>query len=372
MRQGAGVMWLDSASAAVLRTESRFTRTVGPGVHFTNYGEYLEGTHDLHIHTQSIGPEETDDPFTVQKNHASYQQMQERRWATSGTTRDGIEVLASIGVVFRIKSTEREGGTEFGFDEINSEKAIRESITRGAKHVKPVYSPLPARMAVDIWREYLSKFRLNELFEIVDWGDETTVQFIASQVKNRLSQDIVISLDDFGRPKLMGKPDEGKFKKYCELRKAGRAKEAENMCERVPSQEFKILNAMGLEINAASIKRLSFAPEVEERLISQWTALWLKNANKERDQVESKRKQAETTAIDEAVKEFALNATPDLIKRIPQSSTESLSPAGTLSLLVRSTFKGVRRNSDLLSRISNEQRDLIEIYNKLREKEDPK
>ena len=69
LKRGRGVIWLDSASTAVLRTESRFTQTVGPGVHFTDFGEYLAGTHDLHTLIQTIGPDEKDEPFTVLKTH---------------------------------------------------------------------------------------------------------------------------------------------------------------------------------------------------------------------------------------------------------------------------------------------------------------
>jgi hypothetical protein len=103
-------MWLDSASAALVRLESRFKRPVGPGVHFTEFGEYLAGTHDLHTLVQNIGPDENDEPFTVQKTHESYQKIQERRWATSGTTRDAIEVVASISVISVLNRTQLKAG----------------------------------------------------------------------------------------------------------------------------------------------------------------------------------------------------------------------------------------------------------------------
>jgi hypothetical protein len=54
-RRGVGVLWLDTASAAVLRSETSFTRTVGPGVHFISWREYIHKTVDLHTLTYNIG-----------------------------------------------------------------------------------------------------------------------------------------------------------------------------------------------------------------------------------------------------------------------------------------------------------------------------
>ena len=58
---GPGIIWLDTASAAVLRTPTFFTRTVGPGIVFNHHHEYIAATVDLHGQTQSMGPSDTDD-----------------------------------------------------------------------------------------------------------------------------------------------------------------------------------------------------------------------------------------------------------------------------------------------------------------------
>ncbi|MCX6065667.1 MAG: hypothetical protein NT121_07930 [Chloroflexi bacterium] len=366
-KKGPGVTWLDSASTAVLCSAVEFTRTIGPGVHFTKADEYIAATADLHTLTQSIGPESSDQPFTVAKEDINFQKIQERHWETSGTTRDAIEVVATISVTFRIKSVEREGGTRFGFNAANSEKFIRDSITRGVQVDQPVWSPLPAKMAADIWREYLRKVRLSELFEIVDWRTETTLQYLSSLVKNRLSQSEVVLLDDFGRPRLKGVEkdqfNENLFGIFCELIQAGQKEQANDMIQTGPSQEFETLKAMGLEVTGANIKQLIFAPDVEERMINQWTTLWLKNAQKERDQVERDRKLSETAGSDDAMKEFATDAIRELLKKEPVSKPEALKQ------LVRSTFMGVRRNTTLLKRTNVEQRELAAIFSWLRERE---
>jgi hypothetical protein len=58
LKKGPGVVWLDSASAAVTRTPTAIKQVLGPGVHFTDGGEFI-GSHDavdLHTQNQTLGP----------------------------------------------------------------------------------------------------------------------------------------------------------------------------------------------------------------------------------------------------------------------------------------------------------------------------
>ena len=338
-KRGPGVVWLDSASAAVLRTPVKFTRTVGPGVHFTRSKEYIAATVDLHTLTQAIGPNDDDQSFTVSQDDPNYEHIQKRRYDTSALTRDAIEVLATLTVTFRIRATPGEGGTPFGFNEENVRRAITESLTQGVQADQPVWSPLPARMAVDVWREYLRKFKLIELFEIQEGRTDTSLQMINSLIKKRLSQETVEVLDDFGRL-LPGVPP-------------------------AVSQEFERLRDMGVEVTGAFVRRLAFAPEVQEKLIAQWPMLWLKNAEKERDQVERNGKVIEANAREEALKEFALNVAVEISETRLDESAPKLH---ALEMLVHSTLQGITRNTSLLKRTNREQRELIEIFRWLREK----
>jgi hypothetical protein len=338
-KRGPGVVWLDSASAAVLRTPVKFTRTVGPGVHFTRSKEYIAATVDLHTLTQIIGPNDDDQPFTVKEDDPNFEHIQKRRYETSALTRDAIEVVATLTVTFRIKSTPGEGGTPFGFNEENVRKAVTEGLTQGAQADQPVWSPLPARMAVDIWREYLRKFKLIELFEIPEGRTDTALQMINGLIRKRLSQETVEVLDNFGRPLPHVPPQ--------------------------TSQEFERLRDMGVEVTGAFVRRLSFAHEVQENLTSQWLMLWLKNAEKERDQVERSSKVIEATAREEALKEFALNAAAEISAARMDETAPKLH---ALEMLVHSTLSGITRNTSLLKRTNREQRELTEIFRWLREK----
>lgn len=394
-RKGVGVIWLDSASAAVLRTRVKFTRTVGPGVHFTEADETIAGTADLHQLNQTIGPLDDDkderDPFKVSKDHADYDAIQKRRWETSALTRDGIEVVAVIAVTFHIAAKEGEGNTRFGFNAKNAERAIRDSLTRGADASQPVWSELPARMAVDVWREYVRKFRQDELFAIAENRADTGLQTINAMVGKRLKQREVERLDDFGRVVLKSEEEcrvvfqnhrqENRYRDvqepledfiasagfsyqgmYAFLLRHKQSKQAEEYIEKVPSREFEKLSEMGWEVLGVNLKRVMFAPDIEERIISQWTTLWKKNAEKERDQVERDRKLAETAGHEDALKEYAAEATREF------QDDPLPNKYGALYYLVHNTFLGVRRNSALLKRTNTEQRELSDIFSWLRDR----
>lgn len=339
MKRGPGVMWLDSASAAVLRTAVKFTRTIGPGVHFTTRKEYIAATVDLHTLTQAIGPLEQEDAYVIHDDKEKQQALQNRCDETRALTRDNIEAMATISVVFRIKSKPGEGGTHLGFDADNVRKAVTENLLQGVHTDQPVWSPLPARMAADVWREYLRKFKVMQLFEIPPAGGDTALQVIGALMKKRLTQETVEVWDDYGRPVPDAAP--------------------------IPSQEYARLREMGLEVIGVTIKRLFFEPEVETKLISQWTTQWLKNAQKERDQVERNRKMTEARAQEEALKDFAIHASQEISK---SNLDEDAQKVHALEMLVHSTFLGVRRNTALLKRANTEQRELAEIFRWLREK----
>lgn len=362
-KKGPGVIWLDSASAAVLRTASRFTRTIGPGVHFTGFNEYIAATTDLHTITQSIGPNDTDEPFKMSKDDPNYKAVKERAEATTGMTRDGIPVCATISVNFRIKSTPGEGNTRFGFNPQHTEAAIRDSMVREANLDHPIWNTLPARMAADLWREYLGKFRLSELYETSDKHvQDTTLQYITEMMKKRLTRSRVEVLDAFGQV-LVNNSLRGQ--EYDNLIARKHYEAAEVLLRKEESLEFIKLSDMGLEVKSINIKRLFFAPDIDEQLVNQWTALWLKNAQKERAQVELDRKLSETSGQQQALKDYALSVSAEISKQSPEDA------AGALELLVHATLSGARKSSGLLKRINNELRDLSEIYGWLKNLKGP-
>jgi hypothetical protein len=190
LKQGPGVLWLDSASAAVTRTAVSIRQTIGPGVHFINFGESIAGTVDLHTQLQAIGPKESDHPFGAKRDDQTpeeWNQIQDRRKQVSALTRDGIEVIPNITVIFRVNTgfpKDRQPGSRFGYrtgvrrsDRLSEEKdkdAIRRAILAEGINPNEVadsprrrvhWNELPGALAVDVWREYAAKFTLDQLFQ---------------------------------------------------------------------------------------------------------------------------------------------------------------------------------------------------------------
>lgn len=334
-RRGPGVLWLDSASAAMLRTATRFTRTVGPGIHFTSRKEYIAATADLHRLSYPLGLFDNDEPFTTHKDDPD---VQKRFWETRAMTRDGIEVGAGFSITFRINPNPSESLSRFGFNAENARRAITHAITQGVPLDQPVWSPLPAKMTIDLWREYISRFRLNELFEVVEGKNQTALQMIVPLVRQRLTSKEVEGLDDFGKP-------------------TGLSPE---------SPEYKLLQEMGLEVIGFTFKRVVFRPEVEEKLVSHWTSLWLRNAQYEREQLDKIRRLAETRSQEEAMFEYANMVSAEFQDGgiLPRNKAEALYH------LTHATARGVIRNPGLMKRLSKaDTRILTELANWLEDKQ---
>jgi hypothetical protein len=327
-RKGPGVIWLDTGSAAVLRTPVAFTRTVGPGAVFTKRNEYVAQAVDLHELNVILGPglQDNDDPFGIIKDHPNYNDVQARRWETSAMTRDGIEVIATIFVTFKLlpdPGSENNPATPFGYSETNVFKYA----------VSNASNIIITRMVVDIWREYLRKYRFNQLFEQLPNENITLLQKINQMVNARLDKPQVSELDEFGR----------------------------DTSRLIDSIEFQKMRDMGIT-GSIVIRRLLFPPEIEQKLVSQWTANWLKNAQKERDQVERQRTVCMRVGQEKALKEFADYSSQEIGDVKPTNYSEAL------EMMVHSTLKGVLRNTTLQRRMTSEPHDMSDIIQWLREK----
>ena len=372
-KRKAGVIILDTASGAVLRNDVAFTRVVGPGLVFTHAGEYLAGD-PVDLHRQSapippLGPKSEEEPFAPQKRDEyaeAYEQRQKRRLETSALTRDGVEVVPNVLVIYRLERLPGDEDISFGFNPnavelwvraagISQEKAAEGKKDKGDKplpgmprHVEP--QKLPAYLAVDVWREYLQKFTLAELFVSPLEGprqDETGLETILRMVRVRLTTFQVEELDNVGKPT-------GKV---------------------IPSQEFQILQDSGIRVDGVSISNLRFKPEIERKLVDDWVATWLQRAQAERAHIEARRGVESEEGKRSALERFAAASTHRFDKELislPRAKTpeeELFQMKMTLDRLIRGTLQECYLEPQLQQRLGNELNSLTEIINWIRVQE---
>jgi hypothetical protein len=264
-RSGPGVVLLDTSSAALLQTPTKFTRAVGPGVAFTKDGEMVSGAADLRQVSRFMGPFEEDDPFAPKADDEepqAYEARQRRRLETQAYTRDNIEIVARISVGFRLESIPGEGHTEFGYRPESVERFVIGSPISRFQVVSPldeseIIKYLPVQLAVNIWREYISKFKLSELFK----NNPNTLgayERIQARIGQHLRQPEVKVWDPFGTE----------------------TKETQ------PSREYDILKKRGIQIKNARIAFIRLPREIENQLEKNWVNTWQDRATREKQYVE--------------------------------------------------------------------------------------
>lgn len=299
-RRGPGVIVLDTASAVVLRTDTEIVGAVGPGVRFTDEDEYIisylnEKNEevfigvDLRTQWRFIGPMAGDQPFLNPvpiPDPKKYNELEKRRKQTAGLTRDGFEVSPTISIKFRIKRpkinqpTESGVRTQFEYDPVSVRQAVTREIIeldKGEnKRARMTWKQLPEHLVVNLWREYVRKFKLEDLFTSSD--SFSGLQTIEYMLNRRVQQAQVAVLDDTGMPEIPPR--------YAE------------------SREFKELQARGLEVLEVRIHNILLPPELENNLAEQWSADWMALAKKEESLLKEKAALIETAARNEASKQF--------------------------------------------------------------------
>ncbi len=410
-RKGPGVLWLDSASGGVIRNATNFVRPIGPGVHFIRPGEYPAGFVDLHPQVHTIGPRPEDQPF-----ESTDPEVQARRMATSGLTRNGTEVVASITVIFKIDAEPAKGdrpGSRFGYHPESVLRAIRgegiEVQIRGNKPRRVRWNQLPALLAADLWREYLGKFTLDELFQEREWEfpeptpappprpDETTAYyrpFQAVQPQKGLQGSLAEILHFINRFL------ESRLRRYLETFRPPPAEDtvvarnvspaatirvketALQMIQRMvlwrmqfpavpeldshgcysgrmqPSPEFELLYERGLRVRAVNIANIRLPEKIEQGLLNGWTATWLERARKENQQIEQQRSITQVKAQEKALIEYAIRLSKDAIERSGSSGRDINQ---TLRALLQRSRRELQRDPALQQRATNELAQIDEI-----------
>ena len=429
-KRGPGVLWLDSSSAAVTRTAIKIKQTLGPGVHFFDNGEFIAGIVDLHTQAQSIGPKESDKPFDSNGDHdeGETQHIQDRRKQVSALTRDGIEVLPNISVSFRVDTgfpKDGQPGSRFGFrfgitkkdkenerlDEEAIQKAIlgegiNPNVSADSPRHRVAWNQLPALLAVDVWREYVAKFTLDELFKpdqlvlpplpqipepVEEEIDPLTQRLELSPSQSPIQRNYISMLREINKlmdraikwldrtgpaetKKLMpasthsthtrGEPQKKTALQVINEMVKARLTQPEvdvfndqgvRLDETAPSPEYALLQKRGLKVLSVGVSNLRLNPIIENTVINKWSGTWLGTAKEESKQIERKRNIVEAAGQEQAIRQYAEKLSRDLIQKKPQGYQE------TLKTLIMRTRGIIIENEQLRQRMTEEQDVLEEI-----------
>ncbi len=251
-----GLALLDSSSAAIIGKTTRYHRAVGPGIVFIQKNEMVTDTVSLQPQKQFIGPLEDENPYSIKQkneNPESYYSRVQRASDTKAVTRDGLEIIASFSLIYKIKSKPGEGNSPFGYNPLSVERAILgQSVDLNSNQINgsvKSWISLPGLLVVDIWRELIHKYKLNELFQV----NATHLDCCMANLRSRLTQQEYEEIDEFG-----------------------------NKTEKlISSREYSLLQDRGIVFLEIQLKKLFPPPEIEEGLINQWESSWLKISNNE-------------------------------------------------------------------------------------------
>ncbi len=343
-KRGSGVVLVDTASAAVLRSDTQIHETIGPGITFTSRGEYPAGTVDLRMQLMTVGPIPGDQPFSTSPEHLkSNPDVQKRRQETTGLTRDGFEVVPTLSIKFSVQKPEPDFrhpqgkvNSRYGFNPTAVTNAIvRKMVQVGENNKKGVDLPwnqLPAHLAINLWREYVRKFTLLDLFT----SEKTSgLQTIEEMINLRMKERFVADLSDTGT-------------------KTGR---------KLLSLEMQHLTDRGIQVEEVKIHCVHFDLFLEENLLQAWETNWLSTARKEKKQLEEWEALIETSARNEAVQSFAEMASRPFLSKARLSGN----PFITLQLLVERIKETIVVEHSASSDLEEELRKMDEFAKWLKE-----
>ena len=182
--RGAGVIWVDHLSAALLRTDTAMTRIVGPGgLAFTEPGEWLAEGFDLRRQRRSLhgSTPPAGSPATADEVSAM------------ALTLDGIPVSASLSITFVL-----ERRTPVESDDVADAPPTVPSVgaLQAAAFGKMIsgehdwsWSEIPLRLVVELWRDEVKDRNLDEFL-----ADHSGVMAgIEAAIRARLTQESSIS-----------------------------------------------------------------------------------------------------------------------------------------------------------------------------------
>ena len=130
------------------------------------------------------------------------------------------------------------------YDEFNFGRANPSAIRSFLTYAYTTWNQLPAHLAINLWREYVRKFKFSELFTSEKVGG---IQVIEDMINKRMRQFDVVELDDTGTP-------------------TGGL---------ITSLEAQHLFERGIQVEEVKIHGVYIDPSFEERIIKTWETNWV-------------------------------------------------------------------------------------------------
>jgi hypothetical protein len=118
---------------------------------------------------------------------------------------------------------------------------------------------------------------------------------------------------------------------------------------------------MGVDIEFTVLGSLQFPPEVENLLVQNWFSEWGFRADLERQLVEQRRRLAEHEGRTNALQQFSQAAISLLWEELQKQPPPKLELADNLILLLRDTHTEMIRDKALQSRVTFEERQLLDL-----------
>jgi hypothetical protein len=252
MRSGQGVLLTDHHSAAVLRTDARFTRAVGPGsVVFTRRGERLAEAFDLRRQMRSIKGQ----PATAGAKAETFTSM--------AVTRDGIPISADLLIKFMLRRAGQHKRTAIA--DIPPYRVSQDAIQQAVygrihdDHGDMSWTELPMRLLVELWREYVKEKPLEDFLE----GGIEAIENMRTKMLARLTRE--------------------------------RSQEGGSESD-LANPEFRILDRRGVRILEVDIINIYLPEDIQEERLRAWLQDWAGPAERELYEAEEYARQESTKA----------------------------------------------------------------------------
>ncbi len=323
----------------------------------------------------------------------------------------GSKIVPNISVIFKIDAVPAKGkekGSRFGFDQDAAERAARgEGINASSGKEEPkhvAWNQLPALIAADLWREYLSKFTLNDLFSASfeppsdvpqpepsrdeGYGPMHPIPIkigffsillrrfnnsFEKRLKKLAPEEEVLEIKSIDKRESKRKSAESKPQTALQIINhmiKARMTQAtvpvldesgQQMEGFVPSKEFKTLSERGIKVYGVSVSNLRLNEEVESQLVNQWRTNWLENARADRNRVERLKRVYSENGSQKARQEH--------VSTLSEAIDNPTDVAAAVKILLQQIQAEIRQDDRLLARVKTELQDIDEIITWMESKE---